>query len=290
VRPQRFSLPAAALLAGLALAVSACGERAEPTGPSNALYPATVARGDTPLVVTRPASRIAVIAPDLVGLVRALGAGSRLVGTPVTKNGAVHLETLRELKPDLVLASVSANDPRQIARAGAAARAKVYAASDTSIQGVERSITELGLLTNTSVAARKLIDRIRAQRSLVAQKLRGVAPVKVFVDLGFFTTASDHSLIGDVVRLAGGRNVAAAGAGGAFDLVKLARLDPAFYLATSDSGTTLADLRRNRWTRRLAAVRDKHFVIVDRSLLQPGPQIGDGLVRIARLLHPDAFR
>jgi ABC-type Fe3+-hydroxamate transport system substrate-binding protein len=287
VRPQRFFLLAAA---ALLLAATACGERGEPTGSSDALYPVTVSSNDTPLVVSRPARRIAVIAPELAGLVGALGAGSHLVGTPVTKNGAVHLQTLRELKPDLVLASLSSNDPRQVARAGAAARAKMYVASDTSVQGVERSITQLGLLTDTSVTARKLIDRIRSQRSLVARKLRGVAPVKVFVDLGFFTTPSEQSLIGDVVRLAGGRNVAASAAGGAFDLAKLARLNPAVYLAMSDSGTTLADLRKNRRTRKLAAVRDKHFVIVDRSLLQPGARIGDGLVTIARALHPDAFR
>jgi iron complex transport system substrate-binding protein len=272
------------------LAATACGERAEPTGPSNALYPVTVSSNAIPLVVSRPAQRIAVIAPELDGLVNALGTGSHLVGTPVTKNGAVHLQALRALKPDLVLASVSSNDRRQIARAGAAARAKVYVASDASVQGVERSITELALLTDTSVTARKLIDRIRAERSLVARKLRGVAPVKVFVDLGFFTSPSDQSLIGDVVRLAGGRNVAASAAGGAFDVAKLARLDPAFYLTTSDSGTTLADLRENRRTRKLAAVRDKHFVVIDRSLLQPGARIGDGLVTIARALHPDAFR
>ena len=32
------------------------------------------------------------------------------------------------------------------------------------------------------------------------------------------------------------------------------------------------------------------LAIVNQALLQPGPRIGDGLMQVARLLHPDAFR
>jgi iron complex transport system substrate-binding protein len=271
------------------VAATACGERSEPTGPSASLYPATVANGNARLTVPRPARRIAVIAPELAGIIRALGAGSRLVGTPVASNGAVRLEELRALRPDVVVASASSTGKRQIARAAAAARAKVYVASDTSIRGVERTITELGLITNRSVAARQLLGRIEAKRTLVARKLRGVKPVTVFVDTGFFTTVTNQSLIGELVREAGGRNVAAEAAAGPFDLDRLIRLNPAFYVVT-DGRTTLADLRKNRRARKMTAIREGRYMALDASLLVPGPKIGDGLVALARALHPDAFR
>jgi ABC-type Fe3+-hydroxamate transport system substrate-binding protein len=77
---------------------------------------------------------------------------------------------------------------------------------------------------------------------------------------------------------------------GPIDLADLLQLDPDAYLATSDSMLTLADLRRNPRTRKLRAVRKGRFMVVNVDLLQPGPQIGEGLTRIARLLHPNAFR
>jgi ABC-type Fe3+-hydroxamate transport system substrate-binding protein len=77
---------------------------------------------------------------------------------------------------------------------------------------------------------------------------------------------------------------------GPVDPEQLAQFDPAWYLATSDSGTTLAALRKNPRTRKLRAVRAGHFAIVDAALLEPGPMIGDGLLVLAKQLHPNAFR
>jgi iron complex transport system substrate-binding protein len=113
----------------------------------------------------------------------------------------------------------------------------------------------------------------------------------VFVDTGFFTTVSDQSLVGDLIREARGRNVAGQQEdAGPVELRELAELNPRVYIATSDSGTTLRDLRRKAGTRKLPAVRRGRFAIVDAALLEPGPRVGDGLVAIARALHPDAFR
>ena len=113
----------------------------------------------------------------------------------------------------------------------------------------------------------------------------------MFVDTGFFTTARDQSLIGDVIREAGGRNVAGGAAeSGPVDVSELLRLDPDVYMTLSDTSVTLRDLRRNPRTRKLRAVRQGRFVIVDAALLQPGPRIGQGLAAVARELHPHAFR
>ena len=88
-----------------------------------------------------------------------------------------------------------------------------------------------------------------------------------------------------------GRNVAgAAPEQGAFPLRQLAKKDPDVYLATSDSGTTLAGLRANPETKRLRAVRRKRFGILKAGLVEPGPEVGEALVQVARILHPDAFK
>ena len=113
----------------------------------------------------------------------------------------------------------------------------------------------------------------------------------MFVDTGLFTTVSDQSLIGDVIREAHGKNVAGAAAEGSpVDLGDLLQLDPDVYLATSDTELSLADLRRNPKARKLRAIEEGRFVTADADLLEPGPAIGEGLAEVARLLHPDAFR
>jgi len=74
------------------------------------------------------------------------------------------------------------------------------------------------------------------------------------------------------------------------DISELLQLDPDVYLATSDTGVTLADLRKHPRLRKLRALRKGHFAIANADLLEPGPRIGEGLAQVARLLHPNAFR
>ena len=279
------------IAAGLMLGATACGERSEPTGSSQNLYPVTIQAGDHPLVLPHPARRIAVIAPSLEVIATDLGASFRVAGTPLAPNGTVRVTELRHLKPDLIVASSSTTTQERGRAAAAAPSVPIYTAPDDSIVGVERTITQLGLITDEPAAARDLVHRIEAARAIVRRKLAGVPGVSVFLDVGFFTTVSNQSLAGDMLREVHARNVAGPAAeSGPFDLLELRRLDPRYYLATSDSGTSLALLRRNPKTRKLAAVLGGRFAIVDSATFDPGPGIGDGIVKLARLLHPNAFR
>ncbi len=276
---------------GLVLGATACGERHEPTGPSQALYPVTVSTGDRPLVLPHPARRIAVIAPSLEVIVTDLGASFRVAGTPLAPNGTVRVAALRRLHPDLIVASSGTAAAERDRASAAVPGVPVYTAPDDSIIGVERTITQLGLITDEPVAARELVHRIETDRAIARRRLAGVPRVSVFLDVGFFTTVSDQSLAGDILREVRARNVAGSTAdSGPFDPLELRRLDPRYYLATSDSGTTLALLRHNPKTRNLAAVKAGRFAIVDSAIFDPGPGIGGAILRLARLLHPHAFR
>ena len=282
----RVALAAAAAL--LALGATACGERSEPTGSSAPLYPVTVQAGDRPLVVRRPAKRIAVLDRASEEILRGLGVGARIVMSAPQRR--IDFTELRRARPDLIVAAQTASE-RDLSRAAAITKAAVYTASGDSIRQVEHAITQLGLLTDRPVQARGLVRDIERRREAVSARLAHVARVSVFVDTGFFTTVSDQSLIGDVIREARGTNVGAAQAdAGPLEVADLLRLDPDVYLATSDSDVTLADLQGDPRARKLRAVREGRFAVVDADLLLPDPQIGSGLVQVARLLHPDAFR
>ena len=269
---------------------TACGERSEPTGPTIRLYPVTVADSeDRAITLSREPGRIVTLTEATADIVRALGNGRRLVGAPgrfFGPSGALVASRLRAARPDLVLA---ASDTDGIGTRATTVKAPVYFAPNGSVEEVERAITRIGLLLGHPVEARRVVHGVRERRAQIARELAGTPAVSVFVDTGFFTTVPERSLIGDLVRQAHGRNVAGPSPEpGPFDLDVLLQLDPAVYLATSDSDTTLRVLRKDRRTRKLTAIREGRFVIVDARLLEPGPRVGEGLREIARALHPNA--
>ena len=289
-----------ALLVGaaalLVLVGTACGERSEPTGAQTALYPVTVPSnaGGKALVVKTPAHRIAVIAPSVRRILLDLGATRQIAGMPLLPNDSVDVAALRKLRPDLIVASSTTEDAALAQAAHAVRGVPVYRAPDDSIRGVEETITDLGLITARQAGATRLVRDIEAKRAAVRQRLAKAPVVSAFLATGFFrnlgsfTTIPNQSLAGDLLREAHARNVA--GDATEMDVGQLIRLDPRWILATTQSSTTLATLRKNKTTKKLAAIHAGRFGTIDADLLTPGSQIGDGLLVLARRLHPDAFR
>jgi ABC-type Fe3+-hydroxamate transport system substrate-binding protein len=287
----RVSKIAALATVALLLGGTACGERKEPTGPLVQIYPVTVqGAADRPAVVQSVPHRIVPLGPGPRRILEALGLQRRTVSVNDSLVGLPLVHQIRRARPDLVVAS-SDSDPLDLARARSATHAAVYVEPDSSIDDVARAIGDIGLLTGRPVAARRVTASIEHTRRRLAARLSGYPLVSTFVDLGDFTTVPSRSLLGDLVAEARGKNVAGASPEqGPFPLRRLARLDPQAYVTTSDAGRTLADLRANAVTKRLRAVRTGRFGIVPTRLVTPGPGIGAALERVARILHPDAFR
>lgn len=268
---RRSSLVVAAAL-GLAslLFLTGCGQRSEPTGAKVQLYPVTVDQpSGPPVVLSREPRSVAALTPQAATLL-----------------GAVLGHTV-ELQHSAGDADLAVMTPESLNKRTAG----VYVAPDESIDDVERALTELGLLVDRPIRARQLVDGIQEKRRFVHRHLNGVKPVTVFVDTGFFTTVSTQTLLGNLIEEAGGTNIAGrAPPAGPFSVGRLLEVDPDYYMATSDSGTTLADLRHDRRTRRLKAVKNGHFAVLGKKVVEPGGDVGNELLAIARYLHPDAFR
>jgi len=284
---------AAAFLAALALLVAgtACGERSEPTGATVRIYPVTVqGAGERPTILRAAPHRIVALGAGPRRILRALGLGPRLATVNDALVGLPLVGEIRRAHPDLIVASEDA-DPLDLARASSATHAAVYVEAGDSLAGVERGIDEIGLLTGRPVVARKLSGAIARTRRRIAARLSGYKPATAFIDVGSFGTVGSRTLLGDLVVEAQGKDIAgAAPEQGPFPLQQLVKADPDVYLATSDSGTTLAALKRNRLTKRLQAVKNGRFAVVPARLVVPGPEVGAALVGVAKILHPDAFR
>ena len=296
----------ASIIAVLVAAIlcAGCGQRTEPTGPLAQPYPVSVrGAGDRPTTLKTQPKRVVALDPGAAELLVALGIADRLVGVPEGVEGAgkatevarstgqLDVDAIVKLDPDLIVATPNA-DELDLARAARKSGAAVYVEPANSILNVEQATIDLGFLVGEAPRARQLVARIEQRVAAVEGRLADVDPLTVFVDTGFFITVPERSLLGDLVFKAKGKSVAGPSPGpGPFPLADLSRLDPEVYLATSDSGVTLAVLKGNPATRRLTAVKKRHVRIVPEPLVdRPGPRIAEGLEAVARALHPDAFR
>jgi len=285
----RAALIVAATL--LVLAGTACGERTEPTGALVESYPVTVhGASERPTVVNAAPRRIVPVGTGPRRVLEALGLKRRTVAVDDELVGLQLVDAIRRAKPDLIVASGD-TDPLDLSRARSATRAGVYVEPSASLTDVVEAVGDIGLAAARPVEARRLTAAIEARRAKVAAALAGAREVTVFVDAGGFSTILTRSLLGDLIREAHGRSVAGASPEqGPFPLQRLRELDPDVYLATADSGRTLAQLRSNPRTKRLQAVRSGRFAVLPPDVTVAGPQVGESLEQLARVLHPDAFR
>jgi ABC-type Fe3+-hydroxamate transport system substrate-binding protein len=231
-----------------ALLATACGERSEPVGAPIELYPLTVTTQDRPLTIPAPAKRIVILDGGAEAILEAIGAGDRVVGS------SVDVADVPDLHPDLVVAP-SDTDEKTLSQADAAG-APVYVTPDRSVTEIERAVTQLGLIVAEPSAARRRVREIERRRERVSRLLRGARPTTVFVDRGGFTSASDSSLIGDLIREARGRNVAGDVPDGLQLTVRQLRArDPEVYVTVAGAGATLKQLQRGPRSKMLLAVR-----------------------------------
>jgi iron complex transport system substrate-binding protein len=299
------------LLLTALLGATACGERAEPVGELEQPYPVTVRGvGDEPAVLRTRPERIVALEPGAAELAIALGARERLVGIPseigrgtrprqadpsavevTSRNRQIRVDEVEELEPELIIATPS-TDQLDLARLRRETGAAVYVQPSGSVEDILRATLELGFLVGEPVRARTIASRIRTEVAAVEDRIADKPLTTTFVDTGFFVTVPLRSLLGDLIVRAGGESVAGDTAGGEpFPVNRLRRLDPEVYLATSDSRVSLPSLRRDPRTAKLTAVTEARVRVLPSDLVQrAGPDVGSALERVARALHPDAFR
>jgi iron complex transport system substrate-binding protein len=174
-----------------------------------------------------PAQRIVSLAPHVTEQLFAAGAGAKLVGVSeysdypeaakalpqVASSGAVHLEMLLALKPDLVVAW------RLEATAAALARLEslgvpVFYSEPRRLAHIPDTIESLGELAGTAGVAKPLAASLRKELGRLAAAYGGKPPVSVFyqiADKPLMTLGGGH-FVSDAITLCGGRNVFAAAA------------------------------------------------------------------------------
>jgi iron complex transport system substrate-binding protein len=254
--------------------------------------------------------RIISVAPSITETLFALGLGDRVVGVSsyckyppeaLKKEkigGYVNpsLEKIVALKPDLVVA-IAEGDLRAFVDKLAGLKIPVFIVNPADVSGVLTSIRNIGNVTSSSPAARKLTRTMEERIRAVQARIQGRPRTRVLqvLSLDPLLSVGKGTFVDDLIRLAGGRNIAE-DAGGKYPRLSmeevLAQNPEVILLAAMNSPDLMAEERRywQRW-KTLSAVRNGRIRAVDSDLiLRPSPRIVDGLEEIARAIHPEAFQ
>ena len=248
--------------------------------------------------------RVIALAPSSTEILYAVGAGPLVVGVdrysdwPPAARTLTHvgadvdpsLEKIAALHPDIVFTATSANNQKtaeSLDRIGIpvwVSRADTIAEIYADVRGIASAVgrTEAGVIMSDKMRA----DLAALERRFAAQPAVGTMVVVWPEPL---MVAGNAGHVGELVRMAGGRNLAddSSQAFPTYSLERLLARAPAVLIVGShaDAPPPLAPLER---LTTLPAVRDHRIFLVDGDLLfRPGPRVVDGVAALGKLLHPD---
>jgi len=269
-----------------------------------------------PVARAGPPSRIVSLVPAVTEMIFTMGAGSRVVGVSsfdtepaeVASRARVgglldpDLERILALKPDLVVAYATQTDLiRQLERAGV----PLYRYEHAGLADVLETMRAVGARVGHEAAAEAAAGRIEAHLAAIARQVGGRPRPRTLVVFGRDRLALRNvfasggvGFIDDMLEAAGGANV--------FEDVRRQALQATSELVIARAPEVILELRgefgtigpgdidreREVWNAlpSVPAVRTgRVYILVDSSVVVPGPRIADGVEKIARVLHPDAF-
>ena len=203
------------------------------------------------------------------------------------------LERILALEPDLVCVAPynSADFLKMIERSGIAVyRSEAF----HTIDQIEAGILELSHRVGEPERGREIQARMHARRAELANRLRGIArrPGVLFWSGGF--TSGKNTTIDDIIREAGGVNLAAGrGLSGPAEISpeQVIAADPEIVLLSQwTAGNAEGDIKRHPLLRNLPAVREHRLIVIEGRYLSSVSQFAvEGIERLARKLHPDRF-
>jgi iron complex transport system substrate-binding protein len=262
-----------------------------------------------PVTVSGGPMRVVSLAPSLTEVVFALGRGDWLVGVtdfcdyppearskpkiggPMTPN----LERIVQLRPELVLATADGN-PRDAVAQLARLHIPVFGVKPEGFAGMLASVEAVGraLQAETAVALldREIRDRVAATSRTVAGRPHSRVLYLVWTDP--LIAAGPASYIHDLIRMAGGENVVQDRSVPypRLSWEEVVKTAPEVILVATDHDRVDAPSIGKGWKdwQSVPAIRGGRIIAVPgETVNRPGPRVVEGLERLARAIHPEAF-
>jgi iron complex transport system substrate-binding protein len=251
--------------------------------------------------------RIVSVAPSPTEIMFAVGAGSQVVGVdnysdypaearslPQIGSYTLNVEVIMSLKPDLIVSSDLV--PRAQLDQLAAQGIPYFIFATRTMEDVFKDLRLAGSLTGHSLEAEALVAGLQSRVNAVTNKTLadGVEKVRTYVEYYPLWTYGPGSFGNDLIRLAGGSNIAANASN------EYPELTPEFIIAQNPqviiytvgpmTTTTSSDFAaRSGWSNIYAVSHNKIYSIDDNLVSRYGPRVVDGLEQLAEIIHPELY-
>lgn len=174
------------------------------------------------ITLARPAQRIVSLAPHITENLYAAGAGGRVVGvtsysdyplaakslTRIGDAGALDVEAIVALRPDLIVAWKSGN-PARVLETLRRLGIPIYLSEPTRLEDIPRHIAALGTLAGTESIAAAAVADFRARLTQLRAAQRERQPLNVFLQIWErpLMTINRAHIINEVIEICGGKNI-----------------------------------------------------------------------------------
>ncbi len=254
----------------------------------------------------RPPERLVSLNPDLTENVIALGAGERLVGVSdfcprpapdsARRLGGLRnpgLERIVALLPDLVLATREGNSPETVSRLRSLGLPVLVFAESNLFSDYFSFLRGLGSVLGREEAAAGLTGELETLIEEVRSRVSAGSPPGVLIQIGVspLITATRETLIGEMIEIAGGRNIAA-GLSPRYPVISRERVlaeDPeVIVVAAMGSEAEEAMTFWRRFPELRAVGNGRVFLLDPDTVCRLGPRLGEGLELLSLFItgHP----
>jgi iron complex transport system substrate-binding protein len=246
--------------------------------------------------------RIISLAPSITETLFAVGAGDRVIGVTdfcnyppeATRKQRVggmtnpSIETIVSLKPDLIILSMEGNareDFNKLLGMGV----PLFATNPRSLIGIHKSIRDLGLLTDNSESASRLVETMMLREDSVRSLASLTKQVLLIVSLQPLIVVGNKTFLAELVTLAGGVNIVGSSLTTFPTLSREAVVaaNPEVIMVMSDVLTDTNGLQKffPEWSTLRALRTHQVFRISSDLVARPGPRAVDGLVHLYKVIQ-----
>jgi iron complex transport system substrate-binding protein len=250
-----------------------------------------------------PATRIVSLAPSITESLFAIGAGDQIVGVteycsyPPAAQEKPHvggminpsIESIIALHPTLIILSMEGNLREDYDRLQTH-NIPIVVSNPRTLEGIYRSLQQLGELTGHEAEAGNLVRTLRAREDSIRSRIRGTnIRTLMIVSLHPLIVVGGKTFLNELLQAAGGENLASglSSTYPTYSREALIAQDPDVILVMSDVLRDVGDLVRYfpEWRNLTAAKRQRMFRINADIVSRPGPRAIEGLEELSRILH-----